>query len=87
MDAFKIPQNIPQDLLLIHDIIGVSVPEYILASAKSQKPLDLSEDDCIDSSDSDNASEDEIEADLIPIHEEDEGHKSAHVHHKILFLA
>ena len=53
MDGFKVPQNIPQDLLLIQEFI--SVPPT---------PNPLQEDD-IDSSDSETVSEDEIAADLI----------------------
>ena len=65
MNNFKVPQNIPQDLLLISEFIDV--PE--------EKPKNLvtkQQDDDIDSSGSDsNASEDEIEADLIAVEDED----------------
>ena len=54
MDGFKVPQNIPQDLLLIQEFIGVPNPI----------PKPQQEDD-IDSSDSETVSEDEIAADLI----------------------
>ena len=54
MDGFKVPQNIPQDLLLIQEFIGVPNPA----------PKPQQEDD-IDSSDSETVSEDEIAADLI----------------------
>lgn len=52
MDGFKVPQNVPQDLLLIQEFIGVQNP-----------PPQL--EDEIDSSDSGTVSEDEIAADLI----------------------
>ncbi|KAG5637656.1 hypothetical protein H0H81_003733 [Sphagnurus paluster] len=68
MDAFKLPQNIPQDLLLIHDLIGVTAPPVRMI--RPEKIADS--DDCIDSSDSDNASEDEIAADLTALNDEDE---------------
>ena len=54
MDGFKVPQNIPQDLLLIQEFIGVP----------NSTPKPQQEDD-IDSSDSETVSEDEIAADLI----------------------
>ena len=54
MNGFKVPQNIPQDLLLIQEFIGVPNPT----------PEPQQEDD-IDSSDSETVSEDEIAADLI----------------------
>ncbi|KAG6865761.1 hypothetical protein C0991_011958 [Blastosporella zonata] len=60
----------PQDLLLIHDIIGVS-PTPPIAPTKSHNTLAVTDDDCIDSSDSENGSEDEIEADLTAINDED----------------
>jgi H/ACA ribonucleoprotein complex non-core subunit NAF1 len=58
--SFKIPDHIPQDLLLIHGFIGEStLPKFQKLALASPNV------DCIDSSDSDNASEDEIEADLM----------------------
>ena len=60
MDGFKVPQNIPQDLLLIQEFIGVPNP--------TPKPQ---EEDEIDSSDSETVSEDEIAADLIKGTDED----------------
>ncbi|KAF9015704.1 Gar1/Naf1 RNA binding region-domain-containing protein [Cyathus striatus] len=58
MASFKVPTTIPQDLLLISDIIGVP----------SISPSPQPPHDDIDSSDSEaeNASEDEIEAVLLP---------------------
>ncbi|KAG5647738.1 hypothetical protein DXG03_008461 [Asterophora parasitica] len=77
MDAFKVPHNIPQDLLLIHDLIGVPTPPPPSA-LRPQKIVEDASDDCIDSSDSEIASEDEIEADLTAINDdEDELPKSA----------
>ena len=60
MDGFKVPQNIPQDLLLIQEFIGVPNPT----------PNPQQEDE-IDSSDSETFSEDEIEADLVKGADED----------------
>lgn len=77
MDEFKVPQSIPQDLLLIHDIIGITKNTPVLTP--SQKLVVSSTKDSIDSSDDDeNASEDEIEADLI-VAEDDEAPKPMHV--------
>ena len=53
MNGFKVPHNIPQDLLLIQEFIDVPNPT---------KPQEKDE---IDSSDSETVSEDEIAADLI----------------------
>ncbi|KAG6900518.1 hypothetical protein C0993_009471 [Termitomyces sp. T159_Od127] len=72
MDTFKIPESVPQDLLLIHDIIGVLPTANPTVSIK---PHDV-EDDCIDSSDSEDGSEAEIEADLTAIDNEDYSPKS-----------
>ena len=54
MDGFKVPHNIPQDLLLIQEFIGVPKP--------TPKPQ---QEDEIDSSDNETVSMDEIAADLI----------------------
>lgn len=61
MDGFKLPGSIPQDLLLIHDLVAESLPPPPTA------PTKLQEEDCIDSSgdETDIASEDEIEAELL----------------------
>lgn len=62
MDDFKIPQHVPQDLLLIHDLVADSLSSSIKWQKTATDPIDHS----IDSSDdSDNASEDEIEANLM----------------------
>lgn len=57
--SFLVPNSISQDLLLIRDIIGIPEPP-------EQLPLE----DNIDSSDSEVASEDEVEADLIKVEED-----------------
>ncbi|KDQ63234.1 hypothetical protein JAAARDRAFT_168836 [Jaapia argillacea MUCL 33604] len=57
---FKVPSSIPQDLLLIHDLVG-HVPVPVRPTSKTE------DDDCIDSSDdgtSDTDSEDEVLANL-----------------------
>jgi H/ACA ribonucleoprotein complex non-core subunit NAF1 len=73
MNDFKLPQTISQDLLLIRDLIGVPPNPWI--------PTVVQKDDSIDSSDSEIASEDEIEAELIPLSSEEElgGFKAVHV--------
>ncbi|KJA28521.1 hypothetical protein HYPSUDRAFT_197370 [Hypholoma sublateritium FD-334 SS-4] len=71
MDAFKLPQAIPQDLLLIQDIIGplqAAEPTVTALSSLPQVPSTSTiekEDDDIGSSGEENDSEDEIAADLI----------------------
>ncbi|TFK41856.1 Gar1/Naf1 RNA binding region-domain-containing protein [Crucibulum laeve] len=69
MDGFKVPQSIPQDLLLIRDLVGISeeVKPTPLVTVK------VGEQDDISSSDSEsNASEDEIVASLIEVKDEEE---------------
>jgi hypothetical protein len=66
MDVFKVPANLPQDLLLIQDLVGEpTVPAPTTASARilSHKTED-DEDEDIHSSESEIDSEDEIAADL-----------------------
>ncbi|KAJ7109895.1 Gar1/Naf1 RNA binding region-domain-containing protein [Mycena epipterygia] len=60
--SFLVPSIVSQDLLLIQDIIGVP-------QTAPQRPPPKLEDD-IESSDSENASEDEIEADLVKVENE-----------------
>lgn len=61
--SFLVPNTVSQDLLLIQDLIGVPEP-------LPPKPLPLIQDD-IDSSGSENGSEDEIEADLVKVENEE----------------
>ncbi|KAG1754933.1 Gar1/Naf1 RNA binding region-domain-containing protein [Suillus paluster] len=66
---FKVPETIPQDLLLIRDIVGA------IPSLKADVPKDVQEsadssDDSIASSSSEIDSEDEVEADLMVPDEE-----------------
>jgi H/ACA ribonucleoprotein complex non-core subunit NAF1 len=69
MDGFKVPQSIPQDLLLIQEYIGV--PSPLPVPKKLETDVDVDDDDDISSSDEDSeeetdiASEEEIAADLI----------------------
>lgn len=76
MEAFKLPQTIPQDLLLIQDLIAPTPStEAPSASTTSQQlsvtnavevfPPPAKEEDDIGSSGEENDSEDEIAADLI----------------------
>ncbi|KAG6889985.1 hypothetical protein C0995_012945 [Termitomyces sp. Mi166 len=76
MDLFKVPETIPQDVLLIHDIIGVPSVANRVASVKPHHVVEVNDDsDCIDSSDNENGSEAEIEADLTAIDNEDDVQK------------
>lgn len=61
---FKVPSTIPQDLLLIQDLIG-TLPSLSVASKHVADSLDSS-DDSIASTDGEAESEDEVEADLAP---------------------
>lgn len=57
--AFKLPVSVPQDLLLIQDLVG-----EIPAAHDPPKPIKLEENDDISSSDSEPDSEGEVEAGL-----------------------
>jgi hypothetical protein len=61
-EGFKIPSIIPQDLLLIQDLIGPIIPP-----ARPTPPVDA--DDCVDSS---GESADEVEANIISLGEKSE---------------
>ena len=68
MDGFKVPQSIPQDLLLIQEYIGVPPPLPI--PEKLETDADVDDDDISSSSDEDSeesdiANEEEIAADLV----------------------
>jgi H/ACA ribonucleoprotein complex non-core subunit NAF1 len=68
MDGFKIPSDLPQDLLLIQELVGHSPDPQ--QSPHAETGPSLVDDDCIDCSDSGSiASEDEIAADLVGIGE------------------
>ncbi|KAG1783563.1 Gar1/Naf1 RNA binding region-domain-containing protein [Suillus placidus] len=66
---FKVPETIPQDLLLIQDIVGVIPPPKADVWEDVYKSTDSS-DDSIASSSSEIGSEDEVEADLMVPEEE-----------------
>jgi hypothetical protein len=73
---FKVPETIPQDLLLIQDIVAdLFVPTPAIPSPKPEIPPNSATEDSIDSSGSDSDSGDEveeIEADLlVKIEDED----------------
>lgn len=71
MDSeFKVPSTVPQDLLLIQDLIG-TIPPVPVAEKCVPDSLDSS-DDSIASTDSEVESEDEVEAGLAP-HDDDSG--------------
>lgn len=67
---FKVPSAIPQDLLLIQDLIGAISPPPV--NTKHVPDSLNSSDDSIASTDDEVESEDEVEADLVP-HDEDSG--------------
>jgi H/ACA ribonucleoprotein complex non-core subunit NAF1 len=58
-EGFKIPSTIPQDLLLIQDLIGPIVPPT--------QPLAADTDDSVDSSGESTDSVEEVEANLISV--------------------
>lgn len=64
-EGFKIPSTIPQDLLLIQDLIGPVIPP-----ARPTPPVD--EDDSVSSSGESTDSADEVEANLISVGEKSE---------------
>ncbi|KIK49482.1 hypothetical protein CY34DRAFT_69361 [Suillus luteus UH-Slu-Lm8-n1] len=66
---FKVPETIPQDILLIQDIVGVITPPKADVWKDVHKSTDSS-DDSIASSSSEIGSEDEVEADLMVPEEE-----------------
>ena len=66
MDEFKVPHNIPQDLLLIQEFIAIP-----------KSTQQTQQEDEIDSSDNETVSEDEVAADLITgTTDEDHGAKT-----------
>ncbi|KAG2076935.1 NAF1-domain-containing protein [Suillus decipiens] len=66
---FKVPESIPQDILLIQEIVGVIPPPKADIWKDVHKSADSS-DDSIASSSSEIGSEDEVEADLMIPEEE-----------------
>jgi hypothetical protein len=63
MDGFKVPTNLPQDLLLIHELVGQQeVQSSTITKSQIQPPRFLQSDD---SDDIDTDSEDEVIACLI----------------------
>ncbi|KAL0581051.1 hypothetical protein V5O48_000944 [Marasmius crinis-equi] len=80
MDHFKVPSDIPQDLLLIQSIVGVTeqLPKIITktdnphqTSIATSSDASSSSDDSIASSDSEVDSEDEIETELKVVDEKE----------------
>jgi H/ACA ribonucleoprotein complex non-core subunit NAF1 len=59
-EGFKIPSSIPQDILLIQDLVGPIVP-----SAQAVTPSETDSVDSIDSSGESTDSVEEVEANLI----------------------
>ncbi|KAI0281269.1 hypothetical protein BGY98DRAFT_229013 [Russula aff. rugulosa BPL654] len=58
-EGFKIPSTVPQDILLIHDIIGPLIPTQPLT------PPAADPDDSVDSSGESTDSAEEVEANLL----------------------
>jgi hypothetical protein len=58
-EGFKIPSTVPQDILLIHDIIGPLIP------TQSLNPPAADPDDSVDSSGESTDSAEEVEANLL----------------------
>ncbi len=75
-EGFKIPSLIPQDLLLIQDIIGTITP------TQTTPPVDT--DDSVDSSGESVDSADEVEANLISVGVKSE--RSVSCHPKFSFI-
>ncbi|KAH0838065.1 Gar1/Naf1 RNA binding region-domain-containing protein [Lanmaoa asiatica] len=73
---FKVPSTVPQDLLLIQDLIG-TIPSLAVTAKHVPDSLDSS-DDSIASTDGEVESEDEVEADLA-LRDEDSGMSDTHV--------
>lgn len=67
---FKVPSTVPQDLLLIQNLIE-TIPPLTVTAKHTPDSLDSS-DDSIASTDGEIESEDEVEADLVP-HDGDSG--------------
>jgi hypothetical protein len=61
-EGFKVPSSIPQDILLIQDLVGPVIP-----LTKPGAPLETDSDDCIDSSGESTDSAEEVEANLISV--------------------
>jgi len=59
-EGFKIPSSIPQDILLIQDLVGPMIP-----STQQVDPLETDSVDSINSSGESTDSIEEVEADLI----------------------
>ena len=77
MNEFKVPDSIPQDILLIQAIVGTNpVPRQPLESKIEDEDIDSSgssDDSSSDDSSSDDSSDEvnEVEADLIVKEQED----------------
>ena len=69
MSGFKVPNSIPQDLLLIQDIVGTNPVRRQLPESNIEDSLDSSDDNSSDDDSSDEV--DEVEADLIVKEQED----------------
>jgi H/ACA ribonucleoprotein complex non-core subunit NAF1 len=73
---FKVPETIPQDILLIRDIVGDIPPPQANFPRDIRESIDSS-DDSIASTSSEIDSEDEVEADLLVPDEEPSTHTPA----------
>lgn len=65
-DNFKVPQNVPQDLLLIQGFVDAPLPSTTTTTSALPGRIGVKEDDSISSSgEEEEASEEEIAANLI----------------------
>ena len=74
MDGFKVPQTIPQDLLLIQEFIDAALPSNTENVSKRVVEDDISSS-CSEGEDADDSSEEEIAADLTKSADGDEDTK------------
>lgn len=61
-EGFKVPSSVPQDILLIQDLVGPVIPP-----TKPVTPLDSDSDDSIGSSGESTDSVEEVEANIISV--------------------
>jgi H/ACA ribonucleoprotein complex non-core subunit NAF1 len=74
--TFKVPESIPQDLLLIQELVGeVSISQSNTQKASLSQKTEVEEDDIGSSGSEDNSEDelDEVEAGLVVIEEENDG--------------
>lgn len=86
--SYKVPSHIPQDLLLIHDLVGRDVPSSSSTLPASDKVKIKAKEDSIESSgDEGFDSEDEVEANLLQEEDEDMDGKTSILYVHVPFPA